>query len=218
MKKNPSQFKSFFFILIPLIFGVLYFLPDKAISWFDKASQISQLLKTTETYPKKSLTIDSPLDKEVTRLQMGTSPDGSALRLILSVIHSAQSSIYVASYSFTNKKIAQALVDKHRQGIMVRVVMDKSQNTEKYSSATFLANAGIPVHINHRYAIQHSKIMIVDERTVETGSFNFTQAAATKNSENVLVIWNHTELAKQYIDYWNRLWSESEPYHTKLSR
>ena len=103
------------------------------------------------------------------------------------------------AYSFTNADIAKALLDAHNRGVNVRVVLDKSQETEKYTSATFLANAGVPVRIDDDFAIAHSKIMILDEETVITGSFNFTKAAEERNAENVLVIRGNKELAKLYL-------------------
>jgi phosphatidylserine/phosphatidylglycerophosphate/cardiolipin synthase-like enzyme len=91
-------------------------------------------------------------------------------------------------YSFTSKPISKALLDAHKRGINVVAVLDKSQRTQKYSGATFLANAGIPVYIDSRHAIAHNKIMIIDWSTLITGSFNFTKAAEEKNAENLLVI------------------------------
>lgn len=148
-------------------------------------------------------------------VQMATAPDGGALDLVLNVIDSAKTSIRIAAYSFTSKPIAEALLRKQKAGVSVMVVMDKSQLTERYTSATFLANVGIPVRINSRYAIQHSKVLVVDGDTVETGSFNYTDSAAKRNSENVLVIWHHPTLAKEYTTYWQRLWEEGEPYRAR---
>jgi phosphatidylserine/phosphatidylglycerophosphate/cardiolipin synthase-like enzyme len=70
----------------------------------------------------------------------------------------------------------------------VRVVVDKSNATARYSAATFLANQGVQVRVDYRYAIMHDKFIEVDGETLETGSFNFTSAAEKKNAENVLVL------------------------------
>ena len=56
----------------------------------------------------------------------------------------------------------------------MRVILDKSQRSEKYSSADFVAHAGIPTFIDAKHAIAHNKIMIIDGVTILTGSFNFT--------------------------------------------
>jgi phosphatidylserine/phosphatidylglycerophosphate/cardiolipin synthase-like enzyme len=54
----------------------------------------------------------------------------------------ASESVLVQAYSFTSAPIAKALLDTHKRGMKVQAILDKSQRTEKYSSATFLKNAG----------------------------------------------------------------------------
>ncbi len=68
------------------------------------------------------------------------------------------------------------------------MLLDRSQRTEKYSSADFLANAGISTQIDAAHAIAHNKVVIIDNETVITGSFNFTKAAEESNAENLLVV------------------------------
>jgi hypothetical protein len=48
-----------------------------------------------------------------------------------------------------------------RHGVDVQVVVDKSQAKAHYTSATFLANVGIPTRIDYRYAIMHNKFMVM---------------------------------------------------------
>lgn len=142
---------------------------------------------------------------------VGFSP-GNAESLVVRTIDASQRSIRVAAYSFTSKPIAKALVAASRRGVDVKVVMDKSQRTERYSSATFLANMGIPVSIDSHYAIMHNKFMVVDGATVQTGSFNYTKSAQTRNAENVVVLVDQPKVAATYVTEWSRLWAESEPY------
>ena len=54
----------------------------------------------------------------------------------------------------------------HKRGVRVRGMLDKSQLSERYSGATFLANAGVTVRINSRYAIMHNKFLVIDGQTV----------------------------------------------------
>lgn len=54
--------------------------------------------------------------------------------------------------------------------------------------------------------------VVVDGLTVETGSFNYTSAAAKRNSENVLVIWNDGPLAGRYITHWQSRWEQGQQY------
>jgi phosphatidylserine/phosphatidylglycerophosphate/cardiolipin synthase-like enzyme len=129
------------------------------------------------------------------------SPSGGCTAAIVEAIDSAKKSIRVQAYSFTSAPIAAALVEAHKRDINVVVVLDKSQKTEKYSSADFLAHAGIGTFIDSKHAIAHNKIIIIDESIVITGSFNFTKSAEQKNAENILII-DDTELASRYLDNW----------------
>src|SRR5207247_2154405 len=105
----------------------------------------------------------------------------------------------------------KALVEAHRRGVKVDVILDKSQRTEKYSSADFVAHAGIPTSIDARHSIAHNKIMVIDARTVITGSLNFTKAAEEHNAENLRLIQDAT-LAEKYASNWRDHAQHSEPY------
>ena len=139
------------------------------------------------------------------------SPRGGCTEAIIKEIDNAKSEIFVQAYSFTSATIAKALLNAHKRGVKVEVILDKSQRKEKYTSATFLSNAGIPTYIDDKHAIAHNKIMIIDRAIIITGSFNFTKAAEEKNAENLLILKNK-ELAKVYIDNWNRHKDHSERY------
>jgi len=93
------------------------------------------------------------------------------------------------------------LLNAHKRGVKVEVILDKSQRTQKYSSATFLFNVGISTKIDAEHPIAHNKIMIIDGETVITGSFNFTKAAEENNAENLLVIRDR-KLAEVYRKNW----------------
>lgn len=141
---------------------------------------------------------------------VGFSPNGGALGLVLRAIAQAETSIQVAAYSFTSQPVAVALLDAHKQGVTVRVIADEASGKGKYSAVTFLANQGVPVRVNGRYSICHRKFLIVDGRHIQTGSFNYSKAAADKNAENALMLWNVSGLAREYDREWSRLWVESE--------
>jgi phosphatidylserine/phosphatidylglycerophosphate/cardiolipin synthase-like enzyme len=126
------------------------------------------------------------------------SPNGGATDAVARAVSAAQLQILVQTYSFTSAPIAKALVDAHQRGVTVLAVLDKSNQTEKYSAATFLVNAGIQTLIDDKHAIAHNKVMVIDSATVITGSFNFTKAAEEKNAENLLVIKDAPALVTAY--------------------
>jgi len=61
----------------------------------------------------------------------------------------------------------------------------------------------------------HSKYIVIDGSTLETGSFNYSSAAESKNAENLLVIRDNQKLADTYLKNWQKLWDESEPYEAR---
>lgn len=150
----------------------------------------------------------TPIDQS-SSFDVGFSPNKGSLALVLKAISSAQKSIHVAAYSFTSKPIAEALLAAKNRGIDVKVIADEKSNSGKYSATTYLANNNVPVKLDGNYPIFHHKFIIVDGKTLETGSFNFS-AAASKNAENVLVLWNVPAIAAIYENQWNNLWNEAQ--------
>jgi len=151
-----------------------------------------------------------PAWAEPTR-QVCFTPGEDCTGLIVRTIAGAANQIRVQAYSFTSAPIAKALADAERRGIDVRVILDKSQASARYTGATYLVHAGVPVSIDDKVAIAHNKVMVIDGQTVITGSFNFTKAAQEKNAENLLVI-RDSDLAQQYLANWQARAAVSRPY------
>jgi phosphatidylserine/phosphatidylglycerophosphate/cardiolipin synthase-like enzyme len=146
-----------------------------------------------------------------TPTQVYFSPHGGCTDAIVKEIAKAKQEILVQAYSFTSKDIAEALVDAKKRGVHVEIILDKSNRSQRYSAADFTFNMGIPTYIDAQHAIAHNKVIIIDGKTVITGSFNFTKAAEERNAENLLIL-KDKDLAKHYIDNWNRHKGHSEVY------
>jgi phosphatidylserine/phosphatidylglycerophosphate/cardiolipin synthase-like enzyme len=142
------------------------------------------------------------------------SPNGGCTEAVVKALGGAKKKVLVQAYSFTSAPIAKALVDAKRRGVDVEVILDKSQKSEKYSGATFLANEGIPTFIDSAHRIAHNKVMVIDDREVITGSFNFTKSAEEGNAENLLDITHASDLAKQYTENWKAHLAHSDSFQT----
>jgi phosphatidylserine/phosphatidylglycerophosphate/cardiolipin synthase-like enzyme len=138
-------------------------------------------------------------------------PGGNCTDAIVKALIDAKRTVLVQAYSFTSAPLAKALLDAHKRGVQVQVILDKSQRTEKYSSADFLANQGVPTTIDANHAIAHSKVIVIDGEVVITGSFNFTKAAQEKNAENLLIMRDQA-LAAQYTQNWETHRQHSQAY------
>jgi phosphatidylserine/phosphatidylglycerophosphate/cardiolipin synthase-like enzyme len=144
-------------------------------------------------------------------IQIHFSPDGSPTAALVKTLDGAAKSVLVQAYSFTSAPIAAALKRAHDRGVVVNVILDKSQRSERYTSATFLQRAGIPVWIDSSHAIAHNKVMIIDDGIVITGSFNFTKSAEERNAENLLII-HSKKAASEYTVNWERHKAHSKKY------
>jgi phospholipase D len=125
---------------------------------------------------------------------------------IVGAIDAARTTVLVQAYYLTSPPILHALAVAKKRGVDVRAILDKSQDRResarsRYTGATYLANAGVPVWIDDAPAIAHNKIIVIDAHLVITGSFNFTKSADTRNAENVVMI-ESAEVAKCFGENW----------------
>jgi phosphatidylserine/phosphatidylglycerophosphate/cardiolipin synthase-like enzyme len=143
------------------------------------------------------------------------SPRGGATEAIVREINAAGREILLQAYSFTSQPIAKALVDARKRGIRIEAVLDRSQRKEKYTSADFVAHAGIPTYIDSAHAIAHNKIIIIDRSTLISGSFNFSRAAEEKNAENLQILKGNKPIVDRYIRNFEDHKRHSEGYQGK---
>ncbi len=136
-------------------------------------------------------------------IEWGFSPEGTALSLVLKVIRSARRSIHVMAYVMSNGEISGALAQAARSGVAVSVQVDEKENVVEdhrgyiRSRLSELVRAGAAVCAVDAFPSFHDKVIVVDGLTVETGSFNFSQAA-NRNSENAIVLWDSPQVANAY--------------------
>lgn len=129
---------------------------------------------------------------------------------LIEVIRSAQKTLDMAIYSFTDSDIASELISAENRGVSVRVISDKEQSAGKYQKTVLdsLKQAGIPIRIDTHTGLMHLKVTIADAKTVTTGSFNYTNAAETKNDE-VFVVLNDVSAAQDFDSEFEHLWDDN---------
>jgi phosphatidylserine/phosphatidylglycerophosphate/cardiolipin synthase-like enzyme len=126
------------------------------------------------------------------------SPKGGCTEAVVAEIGKARREVLMQAYSFSSKPIAQALVEAKTRGVKVEIVLDRSQETEAYSDLAFFQEQGLAPYVDAQHAIAHNKIMLVDKKTIITGSFNFTHQAEAENAENLVILKGHPELMTIY--------------------
>ena len=155
------------------------------------------------TVPQLAVAADRP------EVESAFSPKQGATDLVVKAVGEAHKTIRVAAYLMTSRAIANALIRAAKNGVDVKVVLDRLQCDATGSLDYYLAQNGIAVRRNSLYANMHDKFMVIDGNEVELGSFNYTRTAEEKNAENVLVLHNAPETAARYQAQWDRLWNEA---------
>ena len=127
---------------------------------------------------------------------------------LVKVISSAKETLDVAIYSFTDTKIADALISAEKNGVKVRVITDGQESKSKYQKKVLnnLKKSGIPVKINTHSGLMHLKVTVADKKTATTGSFNYTKSAEEKNDE-VFVVIKNSDIAKNFSDEFENMWN-----------
>jgi len=147
------------------------------------------------------------------------SPKGGVEQQILTKISGAMEIIEMAAYAFTNENIAKALIDAIKRGVKVSLVMDRSQT--KGSQASLhdeLEKAGMTIRLTSPPGgIMHDKFIIVDDKNVEWGSYNYTGQAEDANFENATFVSN-TSLAQQYHSDFVTIYNQATPEIQGLGR
>ncbi|WP_353274794.1 phospholipase D family protein [Wolbachia endosymbiont (group B) of Hofmannophila pseudospretella] len=143
-------------------------------------------------------------------------PRENCTNLIIDSIDHAKGSVLVQAYSFTSKPIAKSLIEAKERGVDIKVILDESQTSSKHSVINELFEHKIPIWIDFKPAIAHSKVIIIDEQKIITGSFNFSDAAQQRNAENLLIITGDSPLVEQYIENWKDRKSQSDSYTPKV--
>src|SRR5262245_58224654 len=126
------------------------------------------------------------------------SPKGGCQEALVRELKHARREVLVQAYSFTADPLTYALVEAKKRGVHVEILLDKSNEVERYSDLRIFLDQGLAPLIDANHAIAHNKIMIVDGKTLITGSYNFTNQAEGENAENLLVIKGHGELLRLY--------------------
>ena len=123
-------------------------------------------------------------------------------------IKGARRTIDLAMAFFTDREIAQAIVDAHNNhGVKVRVLLSNNQMNSDVRS--LLLRAGLEVY-QEENVLMHAKFLIVDSKTVFEGSYNYSKKASKENKET-LNISSSTSKVKNYREIFKKLISELEP-------
>lgn len=135
-------------------------------------------------------------------------PEDEVVPAMIAAINTAQESIRFMAFSFTLDDVAQAILARAVAGVDVTGIFETTGSETRFSELTPMFCAGLEVRQDGNPYILHHKVIIIDGRTVVTGSFNFSASATDSNDENLVIIQDPA-LAAQYLAEFDRRWAEA---------
>ena len=130
--------------------------------------------------------------------------EGPVIDEILAEITDAESTIRFMTFSFTRDDLGMALLDAAERGVTVEGVFETTGSETSFSEMTRLFCAGLDVRQDGNPGILHHKVFIIDEDTVVTGSFNFSNNAVESNDENLVII-QEPDIATLFLQEFERM-------------
>jgi len=134
----------------------------------------------------------------------------SVADVIMGLLREASSSINAALYRFNHPGLAQALEEAAQRGVRIRLLVDGNKYKESRTTQELLAGAIIPFRLafgrQGRGSKMHHKFVILDQKTVLTGSYNWTLESEDENHENLLIL-KDAQPVEDYTREFEALWS-----------
>ena len=114
------------------------------------------------------------------------------------------------AFSFTTDEFGQIIRSQAENGLTVSGVMEEEQVKSNIGTEYDLfKRAGLDVLLDGNKGQMHHKTIIIDERIVITGSYNFSRSAETRNDENLIIIHNNA-IAKVFLQEFQRVYDQAQ--------
>ena len=137
------------------------------------------------------------------------SEDNGGLYRIIELIRNAESSVKIASFSFTHEKLADELLKADIKGIDISVLTERKQRNVQGAQYARLKDFGLNIRVDGNKNNMHNKFIVIDGKIVVTGSPNFSFSGFNRNDENMLIIFNE-ELALGFVKEFDSIFGEGE--------
>lgn len=197
---------------ILLLLGLPLLLPDLG-PWLNRVARLERLRAFTARResaqdPARG-TASSTAHAAAEEVCFG--PEGDCGALVASEIGRARHTVRLQAFTFTSKRVAQAMSEAQHRGIDVGAILDAKEARQTAAIAGALLDAGVRIRLDGAHSLAHNKVVIIDDDEVLTGSLNFSISAEHYNAENLLVLRGDRRLAEAYLKNWSAHWEHSLP-------
>ncbi len=170
---------------------------EKLASTYEK--EFDQLFTETFGYNKKSYgvtTFNFEFEDKDYELTPYFCPQDDCSKAAIDVLESAQSEILFANFVLTYDDIENILIQKSKNGLNIRGVIESRMFNSQGSRAQELKEI-FPLQKDINSKTMHHKFFVVDGLWVITGSMNPSNSGVNYNDENLIIIKNE-EIAQEF--------------------
>ena len=147
----------------------------------------------------------APASSDTSRGRAYFSPGVSCLEAICEQIKAARHTLEICVFTITDNRITTVIEDAIKRRINVRIISDDMKSGDRGSDVGRLSEGGADVRIDRSPNHMHHKFAIVDNKTLITGSYNWTRSAAESNEENIVVL-QESQLTKKFQQEFKAVW------------
>jgi phosphatidylserine/phosphatidylglycerophosphate/cardiolipin synthase-like enzyme len=154
------------------------------------------------------------------RAEIHYSPEEDLERIDINLIHGAQRTIDMPMYAFTDRYLAEALLDRANHGVKIRLYRDQGQFDEE-TGRRFRRDATedvlsmlkrqphIQIRVKGSSTLLHLKSYCIDNRVLRDGSANWSPSGE-KRQDNSLVIVTNAAAIEHFEQIFNQIWNRSD--------
>ena len=176
---------------------------------------LNGMARVIETLWKHGVSHELPMRKDTNEAFF--SPLDNLADVITAALENAMESVCAAVYTITYDPISRALRQLHDRSlssgrpVQIRIISDDEKVCEPGSDIwSFCRCSGMQVRVDESFSQMHHKFAVIDGKTLINGSFNWTQAAATKNYEN-LTVTTDKRIVNMFLAEFERVWIQCTP-------
>jgi phosphatidylserine/phosphatidylglycerophosphate/cardiolipin synthase-like enzyme len=146
-------------------------------------------------------------------LRIAFAREGDLVAVIAASIGKVVVSLDAALYRFNIPELGHALAEAAGRGVQIRLVLDADRFRADPTARSLVETHGLPFRLlsgrRGPGSKMHHKFAILDDRTVLTGSYNWTTESDQQNHEALLVV-SGARPVQQFREEFEALWSAAE--------
>lgn len=147
----------------------------------------------------------APITLGNAQVQVFFSPAGGGRSAVVKELQGAKKRIQFMTFSLTDVETGNTIMNQAQAGVVVEGIFDRWLAAGKYSLFNQFKAAKFNIYKDGNEALMHHKVILIDNSTVITGSYNYSQNAEMNNNEAFMIIHNAPAMAAAFNREFGRL-------------